>query len=53
MATQNYNWYVFMSLQFVYGTVHPEILAVIKFGNLPKIWPNALLEEFKFDGLPE
>ena len=34
-------------------TVYPEILAVIKFGDLLKIWPNALLAEFKFGGLPE
>ena len=35
------------------GTVYPEILAVIKFGDLPEIWPNALLAEFKFGSLPE
>ena len=34
-------------------TVYQELLMVIKFGNLPKIWPNALLAEFKFGGLPE
>ena len=34
-------------------TVYLEILAVIKFGDLPEIMPNALLAEFKFGGLPE
>ena len=34
-------------------TIYLEILAVIKFGNLPEIWPNALLVEFKFGSLPE
>ena len=34
-------------------TVYPEILAVIKFGDLPEFWPNVLLAEFKFGGLPE
>ena len=33
--------------------VFPKILAVIKFGNLPEILPNALLAEIKFDSLPE
>ena len=34
-------------------TIYPEILAVIKFGDLPEIWPNVLLVEFKFGSLPE
>ena len=34
-------------------TIYPETKAVIKFGDLPEIWPNALLVEFKFGGLPE
>ena len=31
-------------------TVNPEILAVIKFGDLPETWQK-LLAEFKFGGL--
>ena len=31
--------------------IYPKILAVIKLGNLPEIWPNALLAEFKFGSL--
>ena len=31
----------------------PLMLNILKFGDLPKIWPNALLAEFKFGSLPE
>ena len=34
-------------------TVYLEILAVIKFGNLPEIWPSTLLAELKFSVLPK
>ena len=34
-------------------TVYPKILAVIDFGDLPEIWPNALVAEFKFGSLTE
>ena len=37
----------------VLDTIYPEILVVIKFGDLPEIWHNALLAEFKCGGLPE
>ena len=40
------------SLSLLY-TIYLEILAVTKFGYLPKIWPHGLLAEFKFGGLPE
>ena len=34
--------YTHIQIYFLY-TVHPEILAVIKFGNLPKIWPKCII----------
>ena len=35
----------------IFGNTGCDI--IIKFGDFPEIWPNALLEEFKFDDLPE
>ena len=48
----NYNIMIyFLSCKIIY-TVYPQILAVIKFGDLHEIWPKCinLLAEFKFGG---
>ena len=47
--------YVRMYVQIYSKNIYhiSENIAVIKFGDLPEIWPNALLAEFKFGGLPE